>query len=175
MPAWIDLRAPRPAIQCRHRPRSGRPVDFTVLLPNACRNCFRKVLANRRSCGTIPRMPEQRKHTRRDARYRVLVSAPGSAAGAETDNTLCCSTADIALGGLRFKSDVPFVEGQMVNLEIILGSAFWGYSFKGRVAWVRTCDTVSPFEVGIEFVDTPLATRLAWEEAISRDLPSALI
>jgi hypothetical protein len=88
-----------------------------------------------------------------------------------TPNTFCCSTADIGLGGVRFKSDVAFVEGQTLRLEVILGRAYWGFQFKGRVVWVKASATASPYEVGIEFVETPVATRLAWEEALSRDLP----
>ena len=120
-------------------------------------------------------MAERRKHTRFDAGYRVVVSMAGAASGSVSEdgdiNTLCCTTGDISLGGLRFQSQIAFIEGQTVPLEIILGQSYWGFQFKGRVAWVKAGDPPSQFEVGIEFIETPLATRLAWEEALSRDLP----
>ena len=69
---------------------------------------------------------------------------------------------------MRFAAEEPFQEGQILRLLVVRGCAFWGFSFTGRVAWVRKNPDTPGVSVGVEFIDVPAATAVAWKELIER-------
>ena len=113
-------------------------------------------------------MAERRNRDRIEADYRIEITVRSPDGTQSESNTFCCSTEDISPGGLRFDSDVVFERDQPIDLLVVLRWSYWGFPFKGRVAWVRKRGRGQRYSVGVQFIDPPEATRLAWEEALQQ-------
>ena len=111
---------------------------------------------------------ERRSHPRYTARDRVCVTLLPDAGNSSETETFYCTTEDLSANGLRFSSDVPFKSGQALSMLVVRGSAYWGFSLKGRVAWVEKTPQESRLLIGVEFTDVPRQARIAWQEAIER-------
>lgn len=111
---------------------------------------------------------EKRVHTRYAAADRICITLlPDDENAAETE-TFYCQTDDISAEGLRFTGDAPLTRGQVVNILVVRESAYWGFSLKGRVVWVKPGEPANSSSFGIQFFDLPEPTRRAWSEAVER-------
>jgi len=112
---------------------------------------------------------ERRAHPRYKAADRVCVTALPKGEGVSESETFYCTTDDLSADGLRFSGRASFEKGQILDLLVVRGHAYWGFSLKGRVAWVKKgASDPALCSFGIEFTEVPEQTRLAWREAIER-------
>jgi hypothetical protein len=116
-------------------------------------------------------MEERRSSERLAAHYRVSITVLTPDDESSDTKTFFGSTDDISSGGLRFHGDTEFPEGEVLDLLVVLGWSYWGFPFKGRVAWVQRHPTPPDFTIGIQFVDVPAPAQSAWDEALEGKLP----
>ena len=114
-------------------------------------------------------MEDRRSQQRHASKDRVCITVlPATADGSDSE-TFYCTTEDLSANGLQFRGNVPFREGQILDMLIVRGWAYWGFQFKGRVAWVRKNAEGPDCSFGIEFSEMSQETRLAWIETIERE------
>lgn len=111
---------------------------------------------------------EKRASPRYEAENRVCVSLFPLCCGDSMQKVFFCKTDDLSLEGLRLSGDASFEPGQLLELLVICGSAYKGFEFTGRVAWVKPSDHDGPSSLGIQFIDMKESTRLAWQEVLDR-------
>jgi Tfp pilus assembly protein PilZ len=111
---------------------------------------------------------ERRAHERFGIHDQVCITVlPETSAGTESE-TFYGTTDDLSESGLRFSADSAFHVGQVLRLLVVRGAAFWGFSFVSRVVWVRPAPDGKRTAVGVQFVDVPQPTAVAWKELIER-------
>ena len=74
---------------------------------------------------------------------------------------------DISIGGVRIYSDTRWDIGEEVALELFFPDGDSG-EVKARVVWIKELapDTGASYDVGLEFVDLPLAVTEWLREAL---------
>jgi c-di-GMP-binding flagellar brake protein YcgR len=111
---------------------------------------------------------EKRAHPRYAIHDPVCITVMPHPADGSVGTTFCAKAEDLSVSGLRFVASTGFEKGQILNLLVVRGCAFRGFSFTGRVVWVRQDTDTARCSVGVEFVDVPEPARVAWQEMIER-------
>jgi len=76
-------------------------------------------------------------------------------------------TDNVCVQGARVITGQPILEGDLLNIHVMLYSSLSSFDVKGRVAWARPLG-LQQFEGGIEFVEIDAAARNQWEQFINR-------
>lgn len=111
---------------------------------------------------------ERRAHRRFGVADHICITVLPRTGDGSASDTYYAKSDDLSASGLKFTADAAFQTGQLLDLLVVRGCAFWGFSFQARVAWVRQVDDQKRWQVGVQFVDVPEPTRLAWTELIER-------
>ena len=111
---------------------------------------------------------DRRLQPRYAVKNRVCVTLPRAEGDSPASDTFYCTARDLSTTGLQFTGITSLKKGDVLDLLVVRESAYWGFSLRGRVAWVRRMPHVRGRRVGIAFTDMPEATRIAWEESIAR-------
>ena len=113
---------------------------------------------------------DRRKSPRYDINDRVCITLLSADKGDTRSETFFCNTHDLSAEGLGFTGNASFKPGQILDLLVVRGSAYRGFSLKAKVVRVEPQhDDPEKCMVGLEFIDLPEQTRLAWTEAIERE------
>ena len=77
---------------------------------------------------------------------------------------------DISIGGVRIYSDTRWDIGQEIALELFFSDEN-SEEVKAHVIWIKELapDSGSSYEVGLEFVDLPLAATEALRDALEKE------
>jgi hypothetical protein len=65
-------------------------------------------------------------------------------------------TKDISLGGVNIRTDTFLPVDTMVKMELSLPKMHKMVCVRGKVKWVKSIYEGEVFEIGLEFVDTPV-------------------
>lgn len=117
------------------------------------------------------RTADGRAHARVASSGSVVVTVLSSPDVPELRNKVFfCSTRDLSVGGLRLRMQVPVPPASILGLLVAMSDPIGAFRHIGRVAWTRRLPEGAAFAVGVEFTDTPRATRMAWRDAVGRRL-----
>lgn len=109
---------------------------------------------------------DRRIHPRYHAIHRVCASIVPRHYGDSDRQVFYCTTRDVSAGGVQLAGDACFAPGQLIELLVVCGSAYKGFQFMGRVAWIRQDNRREPTTTGVEFFGVRDATHLAWLEML---------
>lgn len=85
-----------------------------------------------------------------------------------------CSTADLAMHGLRLNVDQPIPVGTPVGVTVIFRSPAHHFRHVGKVRWLKNDESVASYTVGIEFAPKSNADMYAWREFLEATFPDVL-
>ena len=103
----------------------------------------------------------------------MITILAGAAPATAANTTLYCSTEDLSVGGLRFKSEFPLAKGAVLDLLLVMGWAYWSFEVKGKVMWVEATQGHPAYAIGLQFVSLSDPARVALSEALARAAPAA--
>ena len=120
---------------------------------------------------------ERRSHPRRRAEERVRVTVLSAEKAPHLERRrFTCSTQDLSVGGLRFRSQRLIPLGALITLHIAAPHPLREFDMKARVVWLIEGRQGERHAVGARFTDVPKSRFNAWrrmleEKTLRQDAP----
>lgn len=112
---------------------------------------------------------ERRAHPRRRAKEQVTVEVLASDEVPDLVNReIVCSTQDLSVGGLRFRSDTPIPVGALIKLGIETRQPKRRFEMQGRVVWMVLDGDDGQHAVGVHFSDVGRQNLNAWRHMLEK-------
>ena len=118
---------------------------------------------------------ERRAHARLRAEERVQVTVLSAEKAPHFERRrFMCSTQDLSVGGLRFRSKRLIPLGALITLHIVAPHPLREFDMKARVVWLIERSEGEWHAVGARFTDVPRSRFNAWrrmleEKSLRRD------
>jgi c-di-GMP-binding flagellar brake protein YcgR len=97
---------------------------------------------------------ERRAHPRLDAKEQVTIKVlEADGAAALVGREMTCSTQDLSVGGLRFRSETPIPVGGLLKLAIEAHQPKCRFEMQGRVVWMVPDAEKDRHAMGVHFTD----------------------
>ncbi len=75
---------------------------------------------------------------------------------------------DASPGGLKVLSDIPFPPGSVFDIKLKSGRTGKSIQARGKVRWTSPPRPGKPYEIGVEFIETPIRSIMDLLEHIYR-------
>lgn len=101
--------------------------------------------------------PEDRRKEPRQEDFSDIVIEYTNPEDARTGKRVCQARArNASPGGLKFQSEVSYVPGAIVDIKLQSQRTGKLIQAKGKVRWVSSPAAGEAYEIGVEFVETPI-------------------
>ena len=101
-------------------------------------------------------MSDKRKEERLKEKNAAIVTVISDKENSADEEILYTYTRDISLLGARIRAKIILPVGTYLNIELILKDLQEMIVVLGKVRWIRSIIENEYYEVGVEFVNTPL-------------------
>lgn len=104
---------------------------------------------------------EKRKEQRKSEENKVSISILSKHKAKGKSDNIYALTKDISLSGVKIWTDTDLQINTLLKIEMALAKSQQLISVIGKVKWIKQRIGNQPFEMGVEFVDTPPIRVLA--------------